>query len=67
MIPMATVLPSHDHQRASSAPLAGLGRWLAEMIHHAFGDPRQEARLQPPAVGVQAFSGWRNRRRGPFG
>jgi len=44
--------------------VAAFGRWLAEMIQHAFGDPRAEAALQPPAVGVQPYHGTISRRRG---
>jgi hypothetical protein len=39
------------------------GRWLAEMVQHAFGDPREEAAHQPPMVGVQPFYGIPIRRR----
>jgi hypothetical protein len=48
----------------SSMTVAAFGRWLAEMIQHAFGDPRAEAALQPPAVGVQPYHGTISRRRG---
>ncbi|MFN9545737.1 MAG: hypothetical protein ACK6AD_01500 [Cyanobacteriota bacterium] len=44
--------------------VAAFGRWLAEMVQHAFGDPREEAALQPPAVGVQPYRGLLQRRRG---
>ena len=33
----------------------GFGRWLAEAINHAFGNPREEAMHQPPLVGVQPY------------
>jgi len=39
------------------------GRWWAEMISHAFGNPREEAQHQPPLVGVQPYRD-RPRRRG---
>jgi hypothetical protein len=37
--------------------MALFGHWLAEMVQHAFGDPREEAATQPPAVGVQPYHG----------
>ena len=40
-----------------------LGRWVAEAIAHAFGNPREEAMHQPPLVGVQPYRD-RPRRRG---
>ena len=43
---------------------ASFGRWLAEMVQHAFGNPREEAVFQPPAVGVQPYRGTVQRRRG---
>ena len=45
------------------ASLAAFGRWLADMVQHAFGDPREEALHQPPLVGVQPFGGHTSRRR----
>lgn len=39
------------------------GRWLAEALNHAFGNPREEALHQPPLVGVQPYRD-RPRRRG---
>ncbi|MEB3334900.1 MAG: hypothetical protein VKP70_07940 [Cyanobacteriota bacterium] len=39
------------------SPLSAFGRWLADMLRHAFGDPREEALHQPPMVGVQPFLG----------
>ncbi|MFN9644560.1 MAG: hypothetical protein ACK6BG_05425 [Cyanobacteriota bacterium] len=48
----------------SSLSVATFGRWLAEMVQHAFGDPREEAALQPPAVGVQPYHGTILRGRG---
>ncbi|MEB3243433.1 MAG: hypothetical protein VKO44_07335 [Cyanobacteriota bacterium] len=47
-----------------AASFTAFGRWLAEMVEHAFGDPRQDAALQPPMVGVQPFHGIPGRRRG---
>ncbi|MFN9629871.1 MAG: hypothetical protein ACK59A_06520 [Cyanobacteriota bacterium] len=44
--------------------VSAFGRWLAEMVQHAFGDPREEALHQPPMVGVQPFLGTISRRRG---
>jgi hypothetical protein len=44
--------------------IAAFGHWLAEMVQHAFGDPREEAAFQPPAVGVQPYRGTVQRRRG---
>lgn len=43
--------------------LTGFGHWLAEAINHAFGNPREENRHQPPVVGVQPYRD-RPRRRG---
>jgi hypothetical protein len=48
----------------SPLTVATFGRWLAEMVQHAFGDPREEAALQPPAVGVQPYHGTIQRGRG---
>ena len=48
----------------SPLTVAAFGRWLAEMVQHAFGDPREEAVFQPPAVGVQPYRGTVQRRRG---
>jgi hypothetical protein len=31
--------------------------WLGDAVGHAFGNPREEAALQPPAVGVQPYGG----------
>ncbi|MEB3303886.1 MAG: hypothetical protein VKK99_04750 [Cyanobacteriota bacterium] len=45
------------------APASAFARWLADMVQHAFGDPRQEALHQPPLVGVQPFHGIHSRRR----
>ena len=44
--------------------ISSIGRWLAEMVQHAFGNPREEAVFQPPAVGVQPYRGTVLRRRG---
>jgi hypothetical protein len=44
--------------------VAAFGHWLAEMVRHAFGDPREEAASQPPAVGTQPYHGTISRRRG---
>jgi hypothetical protein len=45
--------------------LSAFGRWCAEMVQHAFGDPREEAAHQPPLVGVQPYHGiLQPRRRG---
>ncbi|MEB3333133.1 MAG: hypothetical protein VKI83_11660 [Synechococcaceae cyanobacterium] len=41
----------------------GLGSWLAEAVSHAFGNPREEAAHQPPAVGVQPYRDRPQRRR----
>ncbi|MFM9088024.1 MAG: hypothetical protein ACKOPT_07780 [Cyanobium sp.] len=45
------------------APASAFARWLADMVQHAFGDPREEALHQPPLVGVQPFHGIHSRRR----
>ena len=37
--------------------------WLGDAVAHAFGNPREEAALQPPLVGVQPFHGLVSRRR----
>ncbi|MEB3322771.1 MAG: hypothetical protein VKI81_08090 [Synechococcaceae cyanobacterium] len=50
-----------DHAPPSAArllplrELSDLGRWLAEALNHAFGNPREEALHLPPAVGVQPY------------
>jgi hypothetical protein len=52
---------------ASSAALlhtgTGFGAWLADMLNHAFGNPREEAAHQPPLVGVQPYRDRPQRRR----
>jgi hypothetical protein len=45
------------------ASASAFGRWIAEMVQHAFGDPREEALHQPPLVGAQPYSGTPSRRR----
>lgn len=47
----------------SSSGLAAFGHWLAEMLNHAFGNPREEAAHQPPLVGVQPYRDRPRRRR----
>ena len=47
-----------------SAP-AAFGHWLAEMLNHAFGNPREEALHQPPLVGVQPYRDRPRRRHRP--
>ncbi|MFM7087168.1 MAG: hypothetical protein ACKOXO_09305, partial [Cyanobium sp.] len=42
-----------------------LGAWLAEALNHAFGNPREEARHQPPLVGVQPYRDRPRRRHRP--
>jgi hypothetical protein len=39
----------------SGAPGGGLLHWMVETINHVFGNPREEAAHQPPAVGVQPY------------
>ena len=48
--------------RADSG-LAGFGHWMADMLNHAFGNPREEAAHQPPLVGVQPYCDRPQRRR----
>lgn len=43
--------------------LTGFASWLAEMLNHAFGNPREEAAHQPPLVGVQPYRDRPRRRR----
>lgn len=52
--------PSVEESRGQGM---SFGRWLAEAINHAFGNPREEALHQPPLVGVQPYRD-RPRRRG---
>lgn len=47
----------------ASGALAGFGRWLADTLNHAFGNPREEAAHQPPRVGVQPYRDRPQRRR----
>jgi hypothetical protein len=47
----------------SGSALAGFGFWLADMLNHAFGNPREEAAHQPPLVGVQPYRDRPERRR----
>ena len=47
----------------SGQGLAGFGHWLADMLNHAFGNPREEAAHQPPLVGVQPYRDRPQRRR----
>jgi len=48
---------------AVAAALADFGHWLADSLNHAFGNPREEAAHQPPAVGVQPYRDRPQRRR----
>lgn len=48
---------------ATGTGLAGFGAWLADMLNHAFGNPREEAAHQPPLVGVQPYRDRPQRRR----
>jgi hypothetical protein len=48
---------------SSLSALVGFGRWLAEAVGHAFGNPREEALTQPPLVGVQPYRDQPARRR----
>ncbi|MEB3169879.1 MAG: hypothetical protein VKK43_00750 [Synechococcaceae cyanobacterium] len=48
---------------SSLSALLGFGRWLAEAVGHAFGNPREEALTQPPLVGVQPYRDQPARRR----
>ena len=61
---MLDVSPAEAMAHPTSGSLSSFGRWLAEMVRHAFGDPREEALHQPPLVGVQPFHGIPSRRRG---
>jgi hypothetical protein len=47
----------------SPSGLTSFGQWLAEMLIHAFGNPREEAAHQPPLVGVQPYCDRPRRRR----
>ena len=50
--------------RTATGPgLAGFGAWLADMLNHAFGNPREEAAHRPPLVGVQPYRDRPQRRR----
>ncbi len=44
-------------------PLQRFSHWLATALEHVFADPEDGARLQPPPVGVQPFTGRINGRR----
>ncbi|MDM7953923.1 MAG: hypothetical protein QUV07_12020 [Cyanobium sp. CZS 25K] len=44
-------------QPRSVSPLERLRLWLVDTINHAWGNPGEEAEHQPPAIGVQPFSG----------
>lgn len=48
---------------ALTGPLVRFIAWLGEAVAHSFGNPREEAALQPPAVGVQPYGGTVSRRR----
>ena len=37
--------------------MALFGRWFGSALTHAFGNPREEQQHQPPAVGVQPYTG----------
>lgn len=50
-------------QSGPSSGLAAFGHWLADMLNHAFGNPREEAAHQPPLVGVQPYRDRPRRRR----
>ena len=51
---LASFLMEFSHPGGESRGQS-LGRWLSEMINHAFGNPREEAQHQPPLVGVQPY------------
>jgi len=59
-VPMASS-PATPLAMAATAPssMSGTGsallHWMADMIAHAFGDPRQEAVTRPPAIGIQPY------------
>ena len=44
-------------------PVVQFIAWLGDAVGHAFGNPREEAALQPPAVGVQPYGGMVSHRR----
>jgi hypothetical protein len=46
---------SAEGASTSRSPLAGLIHWMSDTINHVFGNPREEAAHQPPAVGVQPY------------
>jgi hypothetical protein len=57
---------SSQREQAGSAfigPVVQFIAWLGDAVAHAFGNPREEAALQPPAVGVQPYGGTVRRRR----
>jgi hypothetical protein len=57
---------SRQRDQAGSAvigPVLAFIAWLGDAVAHAFGNPREEAALQPPAVGVQPYGGTVIRRR----
>ncbi len=47
----------------TGAGMNAFGAWLADMLNHAFGNPREEAAHQPPLVGVQPYRDRPQRRR----
>ncbi len=40
--------------------MARFGHWFGDSLAHAFGNPRED-RHQPPAIGVQPYTGERAR------
>lgn len=62
-VPASPGDPSQVALLRPGSGLAGFGDWLAEMLNHAFGNPREEAAHQPPLVGVQPYSDRPQRRR----
>ncbi|MFM7314736.1 MAG: hypothetical protein ACKO0M_16510 [Cyanobium sp.] len=51
------------HRSRASSGIDAFGRWLADTLNHAFGNPREEAAHQPPLVGVQPYCDRPRRRR----
>lgn len=53
--PMGHTPPRVARAPQSVSPLGGLLHWMVETVNHVFGNPREEAAHQPPAVGVQPY------------
>jgi hypothetical protein len=53
--PMGYNTPTPISSKPRNGSPGGMLHWMVETINHVFGNPREEAAHQPPAVGVQPY------------